>query len=476
MKIQRGLLLSAVLSATAAVFAAGTPVPAASTPSSHAPRRVILVSIDGLKPEYYLHADKYGLKIPFLRRILSDGAWSRGMRGVFPTVTYPTHASMVTGVNPSVHGIVTNAAWDPLDRNMGGWRWYAEDIRRPTLWKLAARKGLQVGIVAWPVTVGAEAAARIPEIWRAGTPDDVKLMRALSTRGLLDKIAARFPDFYKGLTPPTNHSYALGDAAVYILETLKPRLLLLHLEDVDHEEHEAGPFTPPVFKAVEDADAQLRRLVDAAEKAGTWGETAMLVVSDHGFARTSWTVRPGVLLAKAGLVDFVSGSNGGAGLITALKNRSKISDWQAVILAAGGMGYIYIKEGAGIEVKNKVLSLLNPLVGAKDSGIKRIYTAPEIKSMGGDPKAFLALEAAQGYMISGGYRGRYRLPARLKGMHGYSPADPRMLASFLAYGPMIGKGEVKSPRVIDIAPTIAAWLGLGLKGADGAPLPIPVRR
>ncbi len=439
------------------------------------PRRVIMVSIDGLKPEYYLNADKYGLKIPFIRRVLREGAWSRGMRGVFPTVTYPTHTSMVTGVNPGMHGIVTNAAWDPLERNMGGWRWYSEDIRRPTLWDLAARKGLRVGMVAWPVTVGAQATERIPEIWRAGTPDDVKLMRALSTRGLLDKIAARFPDFYRGLTPPTNHNDTLGDAAVYMVETLRPRLLLLHLEDVDHEEHEAGPFTPPVFHSIENADAQLARLYDASRKAGTWGETAMIIVSDHGFARTSWTIHPGVLMAEAGLVDFESGAGSRAGMITALRNRARISDWKAVILASGGMGYIYTKEGEGREAKNKILSLFKPLVGAPNSGIKRIYNAAEIKALGGDPKAFLAIEAARGYMISGGYRGDYRSPASLKGMHGYSPDDPRMLASFLVYGPMVGKGEIKKPRVIDLAPTIAGWLGLDLRGAEGSPLPVPLK-
>jgi predicted AlkP superfamily pyrophosphatase or phosphodiesterase len=171
--------------------AGASPAPARSTPIRH----VILVTIDGLPPAAYLEPDAHGLKVPTLRRMLAGGAASSGAESVFPSVTYPAHTSLITGAHPATHGIVTNTQFDPLDQNQAGWRWYAEDIRVPTLLDAARAAGLRSGSVAWPVTVGAPADFLVPDYWRAGIAEDVKLLRALSTPGLLEAAAARFPRF-----------------------------------------------------------------------------------------------------------------------------------------------------------------------------------------------------------------------------------------------------------------------------------------
>ena len=140
-----------------------------------------------MRPDYVLKADQYGLKIPHLRTILQDGAHASGVRGVLPTVTYPSHTTILTGVWPSKHGIYSNTAFDPQKLNAQGWLWYSEDIRVPTLWEAAASAGYSVGSVSWPVSVGAKGVAYlIPEYWRAPkSAEDVKLIRALSTPGLV---------------------------------------------------------------------------------------------------------------------------------------------------------------------------------------------------------------------------------------------------------------------------------------------------
>ena len=118
---------------------------------------LLLISIDGLNPDYVIHADRYGLKIPNLRRIMRDGSHASGVRGVLPTVTYPTHTTMLTGVLPAKHGIYSNQTFDPTQTNLGGWYWYSEDVRSPTLWQAASNAGYVVGSVAWPVSVSAPA-------------------------------------------------------------------------------------------------------------------------------------------------------------------------------------------------------------------------------------------------------------------------------------------------------------------------------
>jgi predicted AlkP superfamily pyrophosphatase or phosphodiesterase len=161
-----------------AVFLSLLPLFAQTAPD----RALLVISIDGMRPDYVSAADQHGLKIPNLRRISATGAHARGVRGVLPTVTYPSHTTIVTGVWPAKHGIYANTTFDPLGRNQSGWYWYSEDIRVPTLWEAVAKAGYVVGSVSWPVTVGARGISwLIPEYWRASTDEDLKLMRALST-------------------------------------------------------------------------------------------------------------------------------------------------------------------------------------------------------------------------------------------------------------------------------------------------------
>src|SRR4051794_8750465 len=143
--------------------------------------RVLVISIDGLHPAYVTQADRYGLKIPTLRKFMARGSYAEGVVGVVPTVTYPNHTTLMTGVAPAVHGILSNTPFDPQNVNREGWYWYAEDIKSETLWKAANAAGLVTASVNWPVTVGdTHIRYLLPEYWRAQTPDDLKVLRALS--------------------------------------------------------------------------------------------------------------------------------------------------------------------------------------------------------------------------------------------------------------------------------------------------------
>src|SRR5271169_5531919 len=164
-----------------------------------APALLVIVSVDGLKPEYVTAADAHGAKVPNLRKFLIEGAYAEGVIGVIPTVTYPSHTTLVTGVWPARHGIWANTTFDPLQKNYDGWYWYAEDIRVPTLWDAAAEVGRSTASLQWPVTVGAKITWNIPEIWRGGTPEDAKLLRAVATKGLLEEAAAEIGDYRGGI-------------------------------------------------------------------------------------------------------------------------------------------------------------------------------------------------------------------------------------------------------------------------------------
>src|ERR1041384_597356 len=155
------IMLSIVISA----FLVSTVQPAFSNGAQETaqvaqPRRdahVIMISIDGLVPDYYLSPASLGLKVPNLTRMKLGGAYAEGVEGIFPTVTYPAHTTMITGVRPAVHGIVQNRIFEPPTApQTKEWYWFAKDVKSETLWSMAKRAGLVTASVGWPVTVGAD--------------------------------------------------------------------------------------------------------------------------------------------------------------------------------------------------------------------------------------------------------------------------------------------------------------------------------
>lgn len=445
---------------------AGRAPRSASPPPAPAARssalRVIVVSVDGLMPATYLEPDAHGLQVPVLRALYAGGAYSKGVQSVYPSVTYPAHTTMVTGVLPASHGIFNNKAWDPLLRNLDGWNWYTEDIKVPTIWQAAEDAGLVTGLVTWPVTVGVQVDWLVPEYVRAGTPDDIKLIKTMSTPGLLKAVAARNPDFWEHFTPPNILDKAQIDIAIHLLKQVpSPDLMLVHMWMVDEFQHRNGPWSPEARARIEEADTQLGRLIATIGDAGLWDDTILMVVSDHGFVAIDNKIRPGVVLAELGLVT--------------LDEDQKLTDWRATAHLNSGQAYIYVKDEADTAAKDALTRTFSAMAGTPGSGIGHVRTRDEIRARGGDDTAFLSLEGAPGFSFSAGYTGAVLLDRPGKGNHGYDPELPDMQASLLVYGPRVVPGEIAAARLIDVAPTIARLLELRFPGAAGTPLPIVTR-
>ncbi|HWD25726.1 MAG TPA: alkaline phosphatase family protein [Rhizomicrobium sp.] len=142
-----------------------------AAPAAAAP--VLMISIDGLRPADVTDAPARGLKVPHLRAIMRDGAYASGVRNMLPTVTYPNHTTLITGAAPAVHGIENNVVFDPLQKNQGGWYWYARQIQVGTLWDAVHKTGGKVASISWPVSVGTPSIDYdIPEYWRTFQPED----------------------------------------------------------------------------------------------------------------------------------------------------------------------------------------------------------------------------------------------------------------------------------------------------------------
>lgn len=236
-------------------------------PSAALAEPVLLISIDGLQPADVIEAEKRGIDIPNLKRFVAEGSYASGVKGVLPTVTYPSHATLLTGVSPAKHGIIGNNSFDPMQINQSGWYWYASDYKVPTLWDAAAKAGMTTANVHWPVSVKADSIRwNIPQIWRTGHTDDAKLMKALATPGLVESLEAELGAYAPGIDESIEGDETRGRFAAALIEREKPEFATVYLTALDHEQHEKGPDTPQAHAILKRIDAIVGKLVTAQIK------------------------------------------------------------------------------------------------------------------------------------------------------------------------------------------------------------------
>ena len=439
----------------------GTLLPPSSLQAEAIPRHLILLSIDGLRPDYYLHPEQYHLKIPHLRSLLQRGSYAQSMLGVYPTLTYPSHTTIVTGVRPARHGVVANFIFEPA-RGLLNWYLQSADIQTKTLWEAAKDKGMKTAIVTWPASYGARVDYLIPENL-AATADVADLIRQGSTEGLFEDLAKQFGPLT--LLPINDPAACIAldkmttDFAAEIMRRYKPNLLLMHLLDVDHEQHISGIDTPQVFQSFERIDALIGTMLKAVQQAGIRDQTTFIIVGDHGFLPVHASLDFNALLVENGLLS--------------VDEAGKILPWSVFVQGNGGSAAVYVKDRNDRELIARVNDILRTAIASRYAGIVHIIEREQLDQLGAFPEAILALEAADGYYFSSSTpKSQVLNPSDpFRGMHGYLPTNPQMATGFIACGRGIRQGVViPFLRMLDIAPTIATLLDLELPAAEGIPL------
>jgi predicted AlkP superfamily pyrophosphatase or phosphodiesterase len=423
---------------------------AASTAWAAAP--VLMISIDGLKPEYVTHADEHGLRIPTLRRFMAEGVYADGVVGVVPTVTYPSHTTLITGVWPAEHGILNNQLFDPEKKFSGAWYWYAESIKVATLWDVTHQAGIGTASVSWPVSVNATSVdTLIPEYWRATNvggstnSQDRYLMNAISRPvGAIDEMEQRLGPYMSG----NNTTVENGDEvrtrySLDILERRKPGFMTIHLSAMDDSEHEHGAFSAEAAKTLEAVDGMVARLMAAALKNDPM--TKIVIVSDHGFLNVTHSVNLGVPFAQAGMMDTTAA-------------------WKVSFWSSGGMTAVVLKDKTDAAMREQVKGILNKLAADQVNGIDQVLNERQIAEHGGFPDATFLVVMKPGYVAGAATSGPMVVEqTTVHGTHGFWPLMPEMHASFFAMGQGLAKG--RDLGLIDmrqIAPTVAGIMGVSL--------------
>jgi predicted AlkP superfamily pyrophosphatase or phosphodiesterase len=416
---------------------------------------VVMISIDGLIPEYYTDPAPLGLRVPNLTQMKLNGAYADGVEGVYPSVTYPAHTTLITGVSPAVHGIIQNRIFEaPTAPQTREWYWFSEALKSPTLWSISKKAGLVTASVGWPVTVGADIDYNVPEIKDPSeqVPTSKRTIQ-YSTPGLLAKALG------DGAPGGDNTTDGRRTAvSEFVLKNYKPNLMLVHLIALDDSHHKNGPRSPAALETAERMDAYVGRIIQAVRDAGIFDQTTFFLVSDHGFAPVDRKYEPDVALIKEKLIT--------------LDASGKPTDWKAAAWPAGGSCAIMLKDPNDKQTAEKVTALFTKLAGQNNSPIGRVLTAQDLKKIGAVPNAVLMFDAAPGISFGEELTGPVIHPAKdYRGTHGQLPSRAEMRSSLIVYGAGARVGSrMALARMIDIGPTAASVLGLTFENAEGSPI------
>lgn len=421
-------------------------------------RAVLLISIDGLRPDYVLEADKHGLKIPRLRALAREGAYARSVRGVLPSATYPSHTTVVTGVAPARHGIVGNHPFDGAVKDLDVWYYYAEDLRVPTLWDAAAGGGYAVGNVSWPVTVGAVSIRyNIPEYNLTRTDEDVKITRGAATPGLMAELSVKAGAYITDNTKAVERDWARTRYTLEMLRLKQPRFVTVHLVATDHLQHRDGPFTPRVVAALEEIDQMVGQMTDAMRAIDP--AAAVCVVSDHGFAPVNHVLYLDAALVKAGLITLKTPGK--------TVEASGIAAWVARSWPASGSAAIVLKDPQDAAAKARVKAFLDELAAQPANGIAAILDEAAIRELGGAPRASFWVDMRPGFSIHPSLAPSIVAAVSARGTHGYVPTLPEMGSTFIVQGQGIRRGaDLGTIDMRSIAPTLARAMGVPFPTAE----------
>jgi arylsulfatase A-like enzyme len=430
------------LTAFVAMLGAVAAIGAQPRPPAPAARHVVLVTIDGLRGDYLAANDPYQLKIPVLRALMRDGGASARTVSVFPTLTGTAHTSLVTGVHAAKHGILGNNRFDP-----SVWNWDTDaydsqppyrdyaDIKAETLWAAARARGMTTAAVNWPQTGGGPIDFRI----------DVPVGRSVETvLGAITAADTRMADHYKALV------------GAETLRRFKPAFMAVHFSLTDSVQHALGPGTPEALVALEETDANLGILVAAARRSDIADAVTFVITGDHGFLPLHTELAINLPLVEAGLI--AKGTDG----------RPR---WDAIVAPNRGLGSLYVREQGGRDaIVTRVRTALSAYA-ARYPGRFRVLERPQLDVLGADAEALLGVEPMPGYVLDARLAPPFAQAHSRAAGHGYSPETAGMETGLVLAGAGIRRGvRLPETRTIDVAPTIAALLGVPLPRAEGQPI------
>jgi predicted AlkP superfamily pyrophosphatase or phosphodiesterase len=418
---------------------------------------LLLISVDGLGAALL---DDPRFELPSIRALGERGVRTGGVRPVFPSVTWPCHSTLITGVSPARHGVLGNVV---LDRPSGAVvSHYGDRTDRPiqvdTLCHRAVAVGLTASAICWPKTRGMACLAdNIPEFYeqelfeRYASP---ALWAELREAGLP---VHRYGEWSRHHPLGPMQDWLTARAATHLIARRPPDCLLVHFLLLDSFQHDFGVGSPEARWAARYVDDLVGQLVRSLDAVGRLEATTVVVLGDHGFVPVERLALPNAALATEGLLR--------------LDDRGTITEHAVRAVGNGGAAHVYVAPGPDhgrrVAQARERLSALPGVAAVFDRDAFAELGLPEPKE---DPtQGDLMLTAAPGWHFGDQAAPELVTGPIYLGTHGHLPDDPRLFAGLVAAGPAVGQRiRVGTLDALDVAPTLAAILGVTLPEAERA--------
>ena len=419
--------------------------------------KLIVISADALVWEDI----DYMKTLPNFKKYLLGGSLVKRVKTIYPTITYPCHTSMASGVYPNKHKIFGNLEFIPGELD-APWKWFYESKdHKYDIFTAAKEAGYSTAAVYWPVTGNhPHIDYLIAEYWTQ-TPDDTfydAYKRAGSSEEVLEIIEKNKEGVVLRKHPGCDEFVIR--CSCDIIRKFKPDLIMLHPANIDAARHQTGIFNEKVKQSLIDTDNWIGEIMKAVEETGEIENTNLVLTSDHGLLDITRIVNLNVVLADNGLIKVAEDGS--------------LEDWDAYVQSGGLSAMVYLKDYSNREVYEKTYKLLTQMAEDGIYGIEQVFTEKEINEkehLGGE---FAFVLESDGYtsfgdswirpMVKNFDLSDYRYS---KATHGHLPEKgPQPV--FIVKGPDFKDGvQLDTRPIVDEAPTYAALLGVELKNADG---------
>lgn len=423
-------------------------------------KKLIVFSADAMVTEDLEHLKT----LPNYRRYLAGGCEVSRMRSVYPTITYPCHTSMCTGVYPHKHGVFGNLEFLPGVSPLP-WVWDRKWNRcKDDIFFEAKRGGYSTAAVFWPVTGNHPAIDYlIDEYWTQG-PDDTPraaFARMGSDERMLRIVDRHIRDNKIREHPPTERF--IISCACDILREYQPDVLFLHPANIDGYRHRYGLFNDQVRMGIEETDQWIGEIMETLRDLGIQEQTNFVLTADHGQLDIKRVMNLNVKLVENGLIR--------------LNEDGTLKDWDAWCLSGGLSVLVFLKDPKDAKLHARVAELLKSLCDEGIYGVSQVFTTEEADAQEHLSGPFSFVLETDGYTSFGDACVRplvtnfdvsdYRYG---RATHGHLPEKgPQPI--FLCKGPDFKENVVlENGLLVDQAPTYAKLLGVPLPEAEGKPI------
>jgi len=409
-------------------------------------KKLIILSIDGF-PGYYANEDsEFWKKLKYLPELKDRSFFSNKIKSSYPTLTYPAHTTMLTGVSPSLHGIYYNNPLDPMRKIGGDWYYYDEDIKVKTLMDFAREQGLKTGNIYWPVTVGAGITFNLPQFWRFKSEYDKKLLSALSTRGLYKYIYKKIDNHVGEITGDEEKI----NAGIALWELKSPDILLIYSTDLDTVHHEKGVYSPEALEKLLKIDSLVGKLISKTNLYSR-NDLALLIVSDHGFKKVESLCYPNKILIDEGIIDTTN------------------NKWNMVFKGLGGSSVLLENKEIDSRIKSKSITLekiAEKVMENCPNSIAELESETHLKiknEITSNVKLFLHSTSGMAFSESLSSKEVYRISNPPYYNHGFLPTDSEMETIGIFYG---GSKNIKFNELKDVIRVACDYLHIECKEGE----------